>query len=38
MFLNAVYVKGAGDLSLARQATWNHVVHTDHRVPKEESR
>ena len=28
MFLNVVYVKGVWDLSLARQATWKHVVHT----------
>ena len=26
MFLNVVYVKGVWDLSLARQATWKHVV------------
>lgn len=26
MFLNVVYVKGIWDLSLARQATWKHVV------------
>jgi biofilm PGA synthesis N-glycosyltransferase PgaC len=29
MFLNVVYVKGIWDLSLARQATWKHVVQTD---------
>jgi biofilm PGA synthesis N-glycosyltransferase PgaC len=29
MFLNVVYVKGVWDLSLARQATWKHVVQTD---------
>jgi biofilm PGA synthesis N-glycosyltransferase PgaC len=28
MFLNVVYVKGVWDLSLARQATWKHVVQT----------
>jgi cellulose synthase/poly-beta-1,6-N-acetylglucosamine synthase-like glycosyltransferase len=28
MFLNVVYVKGIWDLSLARQATWKHVVQT----------
>ena len=26
MFLNVVYLKGIWDLSLARQATWKHVV------------
>jgi poly-beta-1,6-N-acetyl-D-glucosamine synthase len=30
MFLNVVYVKGVWDLSLARQATWKHVVQPDH--------
>lgn len=29
MFLNVVYVKGIWDLSLARQATWKHVVQTE---------
>jgi len=29
MFLNVVYVKGIWDLSLARQATWKHVVQSD---------
>lgn len=29
MFLNVVYVKGVWDLSLARQATWKHVVQPD---------
>ena len=28
MFLNLVYLKGIVDLSLARQATWKHVVQT----------
>ncbi|QBX55206.1 glycosyltransferase family 2 protein [Nocardioides seonyuensis] len=28
MFLNVVYVKGVWDLSLARQASWKHVVQT----------
>ncbi|WP_107773119.1 glycosyltransferase [Nocardioides sediminis] len=28
MFLNVVYVKGVWDLSLARQATWKHVVQS----------
>ena len=26
MFLNVVYLKGILDLSLARQATWKHIV------------
>ncbi|MEO5664132.1 MAG: glycosyltransferase family 2 protein [Nocardioides sp.] len=30
MFLNVVFVKGIWDLSLARQATWKHIVQTDH--------
>lgn len=29
MFLNVIFVKGIWDLSLARQATWKHVVQTD---------
>ncbi len=29
MFLNVVFVKGIWDLSLARQATWKHVVQTE---------
>lgn len=29
LFLNMVYVKGVWDLSLARQATWKHVVQTN---------
>ena len=32
MFLNVVFVKGIWDLSLARQATWKHVVQTDYGV------
>ena len=32
MFLNVVYLKGIVDLSLARQATWKHVVQPDNRV------
>jgi len=28
MFLNVIFVKGIWDLSLARQATWKHVVQT----------
>ncbi len=35
MFLNVVYVKGIWDLSLARQATWKHVVQTDSGVRME---
>ncbi len=31
MFLNVVYVKGILDISLARTATWSHVVPTDPR-------
>jgi cellulose synthase/poly-beta-1,6-N-acetylglucosamine synthase-like glycosyltransferase len=38
MFLNVVYVKGVWDLSLARQATWKHVVHTDDGVRVEDGR
>ena len=38
MFLNVVYLKGIWDISLARQATWKHVVPTDHRVRIEELR
>lgn len=30
MFLNVVYLKGIWDLTLARQATWKHVVQPDH--------
>jgi cellulose synthase/poly-beta-1,6-N-acetylglucosamine synthase-like glycosyltransferase len=30
MFLNVVYVKGVWDLSLARQASWKHVVQPGH--------
>jgi cellulose synthase/poly-beta-1,6-N-acetylglucosamine synthase-like glycosyltransferase len=29
MFLNVVYLKGILDLSLARQATWKHIVQPD---------
>lgn len=29
MFLNVVFVKGIWDLSLAKQATWKHLVQTD---------
>lgn len=29
MFLNVIYIKGIWDLSLARKATWKHVVQTD---------
>ena len=29
MFLNVVFLKGIWDLSLAKQATWEHVVQTD---------
>jgi biofilm PGA synthesis N-glycosyltransferase PgaC len=35
MFLNVVYVKGVWDLSLARQATWKHVVQPGHGVREE---
>jgi poly-beta-1,6-N-acetyl-D-glucosamine synthase len=35
MFLNVVYVKGVWDLSLARQATWKHVVAPGHGVREE---
>ncbi|NTW41894.1 MAG: hypothetical protein HGA44_18770, partial [Cellulomonadaceae bacterium] len=27
-FLDIVYVKGVLDISLGRQASWKHVVHT----------
>ncbi len=33
MFLNVVYLKGVWDISLARQATWKHVVQTDSQRP-----
>ena len=29
MFLNVIYIKGIWDLSLAKQATWKHVVQTE---------
>jgi cellulose synthase/poly-beta-1,6-N-acetylglucosamine synthase-like glycosyltransferase len=35
MFLNVVYVKGVWDLSLARQATWKHVVQPGHGAREE---
>ena len=35
MFLNVVYVKGIWDLSLAKQATWKHLVQTDSGVRME---
>lgn len=37
MFLNVVYVKGVWDLSLARQASWTHVVQAEHGAHMEES-
>lgn len=37
MFLNVVYVKGVWDMSLARQASWKHVVLTTHGARVEES-
>jgi hypothetical protein len=36
MFLNVVYVKGVWDLSLARRATWQHVVQGEHGARLEE--
>ncbi len=36
MFLNVVYVKGVWDLSLARQASWKHVVQPQHHAPRGE--
>jgi hypothetical protein len=32
MFLNVVFLKGILDLTLARQATWKHIVQPDSRV------